>query len=191
MSGPDHARPAPASERRGMGPWLVAAVVVGAAVFAVVLGPDAPPPVIRGSVAPGFELSRVDGGAPVTLEGLRGKVVLLNFWATWCKPCEDEMPAMERLHRELAASGFALLAISVDDSVEPVQAFRKRLGLTFPVLHDVEKDVSETYQAFRFPESLLVDAEGVVVERYIGPKEWDAPSYVDRVRRLLAAKPTS
>ncbi len=98
---------------------------------------------------------------------------------------------MERLHRELAASGFALLAISVDDSVEPVQAFRKRLGLTFPVLHDVEKDVSETYQAFRFPESLLVDAEGVVVERYIGPKEWDAPSYVDRVRRLLAAKPTS
>ena len=174
-----------------MGPWLVAAVVVGAAVFAVVLGPDAPPPVIRGSVAPGFELSRVDGGAPVTLEGLRGKVVLLNFWATWCKPCEEELPAMERLHRELAASGFALLAISVDDSVEPVQAFRKRLGLTFPVLHDVEKDVSETYQAFRFPESLLVDAEGVVVERYIGPKEWDAPSYVDRVRRLLAAKPTS
>jgi peroxiredoxin len=186
--------PTPRSEQagstaRGFGPWLVAAVVAGAAVFAVLLGPGAPPPIIRGSEAPDFTLARVDDGASVSLGGLRGRVVLLNFWATWCKPCEDEMPAMERLYRELAPAGFELLAVSVDDTVEPVEAFRQRLSLTFPILHDSDGDVSDRYQAFRFPESLLVDGNGVVVERYIGPKEWDAPSYVERIRRLLAQHP--
>ena len=171
-----------------MGPWLVAAVVVGAAVFAVVLGPDAPPPVIRGCVAPGFELSRVDGGAPVTLEGLRGKVVLLNFWATWCKPCEEEMPAMERLYAGLDGSDFELLAISVDDDVDAVRAFRERLGLRFPILLDPAGRVAREYQTFRYPESLLVGRDGVIVERYVGAKEWDAPAYMARIRRLIAGE---
>ena len=95
------------------------------------------------------------------------------------------MPAMERLYQELRPEGFELLAISVDDSPESVRAFRDRLGLSFPILMDAGKEVAERYQAFRFPESLLLDRDGTVIERYIGPREWDAPAYVGRIQRLL------
>ena len=80
---------------------------------------------------------------------------------------------------------FELLAISVDNSQEPVRAFRDRLGLSFPILMDTEQEVAERYQAYRFPESLLVDRDGTVIERYIGPREWDTPAYIGRIRRLL------
>ncbi len=121
----------------------------------------------------------------MNLEQLRGKVVLINFWATWCKPCEDEMPAMERLYRALHGSAFELVAISVDDDEALVDAFVRRLGLTFPILMDSDQRVATAYQAFRFPESLLVGGDGVVVERYIGPKDWDAEPYLSRIRGLL------
>lgn len=95
------------------------------------------------------------------------------------------MPAMERLYRALQSEGFQLLAISVDDSAEPVIEFSQRLGLSFPILLDEDRRVTTDYQTFRYPESFLVDREGRVVERYIGPKDWDAAVYVERIRRLL------
>jgi len=164
---------------------LIAAFVVGAALFSVFLSPDAPPPIIRGVPAPPFELEHLDTGESISLEGLGDRVVLINFWATWCKPCEDEMPAMERLYRALRPEGFELLAISVDDATEPVRTFRDRLALTFPILMDSDQEVAKRYQTYRFPESLLVDRNGIVIERYIGPREWDAEAYVSRIQRLL------
>jgi thiol-disulfide isomerase/thioredoxin len=113
--------------------------------------------------------------------------VLVNFWATWCESCKDEMPAMETLYRELNGAGFDLIAISVDDDRAIVAAFRDELGLTFPILLDPEKNAATAYQTFRFPESFLIGQDGIVVERYIGPKEWAAPAYVSRIRRLLEA----
>jgi peroxiredoxin len=92
---------------------------------------------------------------------------------------------MQRLHRALAGTGFELLAVSVDDAPEPVTAFRERYGLTFPVLLDAKREVSDAYQTRHFPESFLIDAEGRVVERYIGPRDWDAPEYQERIRRLV------
>jgi peroxiredoxin len=168
--------------------WLAAGVAV-AGVLAWLVSGDAPVPVERGSSAPGFELPRVDGGAPVSLASLHGRVVLLNFWATWCKPCEDELPAMERLHRSLAGSDFSLVGISVDADAAPVLAFRERIGLGFTLLLDSDQRVARSYQTFRFPETLLIGRDGVILERYVGPKEWDSPAYVDRIRRLLAAAP--
>jgi len=168
-----------------VGGWLVALAVASAALFAVVTAPRTPSPLGRGADAPPFELTRLEG-QPLSLTSLRGKVVLINFWATWCKPCEDEMPAMDRLYASLRDQGFELVAISVDDGREEVERFQKRLGFSFPVLLDPEKLVSERYQTYRFPESFLVDRDGVIVERYIGPKEWDAPAYVERVRQLLS-----
>jgi peroxiredoxin len=126
------------------------------------------------------------GDRIVNLESVSGEVVLVNFWATWCKPCEDEMPAMERLYRTLSGSGFELIAISVDDDRALVERFAGRLGLSFPILLDPQHEVATAYQTFRFPESLLVGRDGVIVERYIGPKEWDAAAYVTRIRKLLA-----
>jgi peroxiredoxin len=171
---------------KSLGPWLIAAAVAAAVLFAWFSGPATPPPLGRGSAAPGFELPRLGDGSPVALSDLRGKVVLLNFWATWCKPCEDEMPAMERMYRALRGQAFELLAISVDEEREAVEAFRGQLGLSFPILMDSRKKVATAYQTFRFPESLLIGRDGVVVERYVGPKEWDAEAYVARIRRLIA-----
>ena len=168
--------------------WLGAGVAV-AGVLAWFFAGEAPAPVDRGSPAPAFELPRVEGGAPVSLASLRGKVVLLNFWATWCKPCEDELPAMERLHRALAGTDFALVGVSVDADAAPVLQFRDRIGLSFLLLLDSDQRVARGYQTFRFPESLLIGRDGVILERYVGPKEWDSPAYVDRIRRVLAAAP--
>ena len=169
-----------------LGPWLVAAAMASAALFAVLMDPSAPEPLGRGSQAPPFALQQL-GGGQVSLDELRGRVVLLNFWATWCKPCEDEMPAMERVYRELAPEGFELMAVSVDDGIEEVRRFQARLGLSFPILHDPDKDAALRYQSFRYPESFLVDRDGTLVARFIGPREWDTPVYRDRIRRLVEA----
>ncbi|MBW2268272.1 MAG: redoxin domain-containing protein [Deltaproteobacteria bacterium] len=163
----------------------VGLVLVAAAGFALLASQDTPDPVGRGTRAPAFALESLAGGPPVELADLRGKVVLINFWATWCEPCEAEMPAMQRLYRELRDEGFELLAVSVDGDAEPVRAFQRRLALVFPILLDPGQQVAEAYQTFRFPESLLVDQQGVIVERYIGGKEWDASAYLERIRRLL------
>jgi peroxiredoxin len=164
----------------------VAAAVLVAAGFALFGGPSAPPPISRGSAAPDFSLPGLAGESARTLSGLRGRVVLLNFWATWCKPCEDEMPAMQRLHAALAGSDFELLAVSVDTEEADVRTFRDRLGLSFPILLDPERRVSHQYQVFRYPETLLIDRDGVVVERYVGPRDWDDPLYLERIRALLS-----
>jgi peroxiredoxin len=169
--------------RRGV--WAVAAVVALGAALVLFADGGQGTYVDAGVEAPGFSLPRLPDGAPVSLAGLRGRVVLLNFWATWCKPCEDELPSMQRLHGALASSGFELLAISVDDPSDPVGAFQRRYGLTFPILLDPRREVAGAYQTHHFPESFLIDADGRVVERYIGPRDWDAPEYVARIRALL------
>jgi peroxiredoxin len=170
------------------GPSLIVASVTAAALYALFAGGSTPPPLGRGAAAPAFELPGLDGGS-LALSQMDGKVVLVNFWATWCKPCEDEMPSMEKLYRELHGTDFELVAISVDGDRATVAEFRDKLGLTFPILLDPEQDAAAAYQTFRFPESFLIGRDGIVVERYVGPKEWAAPAYVARVRRLLEAGP--
>jgi peroxiredoxin len=153
--------------------------------WALLSGDKTRDPIEPGLVAPGFSLPVLGGEAKLSLESLRGKVVLLNFWATWCKPCEDEMPAMENLYQTLGSQDFELVAVSVDDDRGAVEEFTARLGLTFPILLDPQKQAADAYQSYRFPESYLIDREGVLVARYIGPRDWDAPAYVARIRRLL------
>jgi len=167
----------------------VAALLLAAVGVALWWGGTGPEPVERGSPAPGFDLPRVgadDDGATLSFEALRGKVVLVNFWATWCEPCKEEMPAMQRLYEVHRGGGFELVAISVDTEPEPVRAFRAELGLTFPIVLDADQSVARAWQTYRFPESYLVDREGVVVERYVGPRDWDHEAYVERVGRLLS-----
>ena len=172
--------------RERLGVWLVVLCVAAGAAFALCAAPGEVP-VDRGARAPDFTLPHLGSPDPLRFASLRGRVVLVNFWATWCKPCEDEMPAMQRLHDALAGPGFELLAISVDSDAAPVEAFRARLGLRFPILLDSEQQVARAWQTFRFPETLLVDADGEIVERYVGPREWDAEAYVERIRRLARA----
>jgi len=171
-------------QRRGV--WLIGLCVAAGAAFAL-FSASTEVPVDRGARAPDFTLPQLGSADPIRFGSLRGRVVLVNFWATWCKPCEDEMPAMQRLYDALRGSGFDLLAISVDEDSGLVESFRDRLGLRFPILLDADQAVAHAYQTFRFPETLLVGADGEIVERYVGPKEWDAEAYVARIRRLAEA----
>jgi len=164
--------------------YAVGLALVGIAVALVWMGDPIQPPIGRGDSAPSFDLEKLDGGRFGSGE-LDGRVSLVNFWATWCKPCEDEMPAMQRLYETLAPEGFELVAISVDESDSDVRAFRERLGVGFPILLDPDQEVARRYQTTGFPESILVDRNGLIVERYVGPREWDHPDYVERVRRLM------
>ncbi len=165
--------------------WAVGALVLIAALGLIWLGDsEVPAPVGRGGSAPDFELPLLEGDAPFVLSEQRGRVVLVNFWATWCKPCEDEMPSMERLYQALAPQGFQLVAVSVDQDAAEVARFRDRLGVSFPIALDPDQSVSRLYQTQGFPESLLVDADGRILERYVGPREWAL--YEPRIRSLMA-----
>jgi peroxiredoxin len=170
------------------GTWVVAAAVAGAIGFALWSGESVPDPVGRGSRAPAFALPERPGPGQLSLASLRGQVVLLNFWATWCEPCEREMPAIQRLHERLAPEGLRLVAVSVDDDQEAIDRFRERFRLTFPILWDPDKRVANTYQTYRYPETLLIGRDGVVIERYVGPRDWDSPLYEARIRKLIDGK---
>lgn len=176
---------------------LGAAVVVVASVL-VLRSDVGAPPVVRGAMAPEFELPRLTpsagarepgkDGDTVALSSFAGRVVLVNFWATWCEPCEREIPAMERLYQELGGEDFELLAVAIDDDEAKVQEFQERYQLSFPIVLDSNQAVYGSYQTMGVPESLLIDREGRIVERYVGPREWDAIEYVTRIRELIEGK---
>jgi peroxiredoxin len=171
--------------RSSLGMVLVAVFLAVGAAFVLVSRDATPPPLAAGQAAAEFALPRLGEDSLVRLSELRGKVVLLSFWATWCKPCEEEMPSMERLHRRLEGQPFALLAVSVDADAAEVTGFRDRLGLTLPILLDPEKKTAGAYQAFRFPETVLIDAKGEIAGRFVGPRDWDSTTYVEKIQSLI------
>jgi peroxiredoxin len=168
----------------GLVGWVLSGAVLAAVLALILLGDSsAPAPLGRGAKAPDFTLPKLGDGS-VSLSDLRGRVVLVNFWATWCKPCEEEMPSMEQLYRRLQPRGFEMVAISVDDTTDPIDEFVERMSITFPIALDPGQKTARLYQTTGFPESLLVDRNGVVVERYVGPRDWSI--YRERIERLMA-----
>lgn len=145
----------------------------------------------QGSVAPDFSLLRSDGNGTVALSQLRGKVVLLNFWATWCPPCVREMPALQRLHEKLAGDDFVVIAISVDEDPEEVADFVARRGLTFPILLDPDHKIANLYQTIKYPETFLIDRNGIVaVSRFAGDRDWDKDVWVSAIREVIEKSQT-
>jgi cytochrome c biogenesis protein CcmG/thiol:disulfide interchange protein DsbE len=137
------------------------------------------------ALAPDFAVPDLAGQA-VRLSGLRGQVVLVNLWTTWCPPCREEMPSMQKLYERLKDRGFVLLAVSQDENGKAVvEPFVRELGLTFPVLVDPEHQVGDRYEVWGYPESFLIDREGRIVERIIGPRDWASPAQVATVEQLL------
>jgi peroxiredoxin len=126
------------------------------------------------TAAPDFTTPRL-GGSEVRLGTERGKVVLLNFWATWCPPCKEEMPSMERLYRRFQARGFTILALSIDaGGPEVVESFVKRLGLTFPIGLDPKLEIANLYTVRGLPASFLIDRSGRITGVALGPRNWDS-----------------
>ncbi len=173
-------------------PFLLIVIAGALAVAAFVAFQEPDGPALRvGSTAPGFSLDPLEqsGTAPISLEELRGRVVFVNFWATWCPPCRDEAPSMQRLYSSLQSEPFEMLAISIDtaDAREAIAKFRDEFGLSFPILLDPEKRTYDRFQVMGVPESFLLDAKGRLAERFIGPKDWDDPRYARAIRRLIEA----
>lgn len=138
-----------------------------------------------GSQAPEFSLSDLSGRT-VTLASLRGKIVFLNLWATWCEPCRAEMPAMQRLYTQLRGPDFEMLAVSADqEGREVVERFVKELALTFPVLPDPHLQIAERYRVTGYPETFIIDRNGRIVAHEIGPHEWDSPASQAAMRRVI------
>lgn len=137
------------------------------------------------SPAPDFTVPRLGAGS-IALEALRGRLVFLNFWATWCPPCKREMPSMERLYRRYRDRGLAVVAISIDSGgVEGVAAFVKRLGLTFPIGLDPTVEVANRYRVRALPSSFLIDRRGDTVAVALGPRDWDGDAARAVVDSLL------
>jgi peroxiredoxin len=135
--------------------------------------------------APNFTLPDVDGKM-VSLADYKGRVVLLNIWATWCPPCVDEMPSMEKLYQELTGEGFEILAVSIDESgAKTVRPFMKKHRLSFPALIDSKGFITSLYQTTGVPESFIVDKDGIIVEKVIGPRDWAAPGAIRFFRNLI------
>jgi len=138
--------------------------------------------------APGFTLPDLEGKLH-DLASFRGRVVVLNFWATWCPPCIDEMPSLEKLHQALADQGVAVIAVSVDERFSDVPAFVQKFDLTFSVLYDEGKKVSRKYQTFKYPETYILDREGRLKSKVVGPRDWAAPTVIRDMVDLLKEEP--
>lgn len=125
-----------------------------------------------GKAAPALTLMDMQG-KQVSLSQFKGQVVILNFWATWCPPCREEMPSMEKLYRDYKDSGLVMLAVNVEENgLQAVSAFLKQRSYSFPILLDSENVAQNTFGVFRFPESFIIDRNGVIVEKIIGGRNW-------------------
>jgi len=126
------------------------------------------------------------GPAKGSIAELRGRVVVLNVWAPWCPPCLKEMPSLERLSRQLDSARFAVVGVTVDDQFL-AEEFLRRHGITFPN-HIGERDALERRLGVRaYPETLLIDADGLIAERVVGSREWDAARIVEQLERIAAS----
>ena len=176
-------------------PYLWAVVAAVTVVVVAWVGRENYQPIITGSEAPEFTANNM-AGETVRLSDYRGRVVLVNIWATWCAPCREEMPSMQRLYEALSDTDFEILAVSIDARAGQndafgrpggdLQAFAEEMGLTFPILHDPEGRIERTYQTTGVPETFLIGRDGVIYKKVAGGTEWDAPLNQYLVRRLLA-----
>jgi len=168
---------------------LVVATLVGGAPLAAAVTPADELDALKVQVpreatpAPGFTLPRPDG-PPLSLADLRGTVVFLNFWATWCVPCRDEMPALEKLYRAYRERSFTVVAVNVRESKDTAAPFLREVRVTFPAVLDGDGAVARLYAVRSLPVSLLVDREGRILFKAFGEREWDGPharAYIESV----------
>jgi cytochrome c biogenesis protein CcmG/thiol:disulfide interchange protein DsbE len=170
--------------------WIIVGVVVVVLTAVVVLGVLLSPeifPVEVDSKAPDFQATALATGKVKTIADYKGRVVLLNVWATWCQPCRLEMPSMERLQHELGPEGLQIVAVSIDEGgADVVKEFVREYGLTFEILHNPSRSIERIYQTTGVPESFVINKYGIIVKKVIGAAAWDAPVNRDLIRRLLA-----
>lgn len=186
----------PEAARKGIGSWgltlLWMTPILALALF-LVYGwwtrpapePDLGPRV--GETLADFNLPDMNGRS-VRLAALKGKVVFINVWTTWCPPCIEEMPTIQRLHEQLNPKGLVVLAINMDAlGKQTVEPFLAKRHLTFPILLDPASQTERLYRTAGIPESFIVDKAGRLVEKIVGPRDWAHPEVIALFERLLAS----
>lgn len=144
-----------------------------------------PPPVVAGVPAPDFTFPDLEGNT-VSLSDYRGKLVLLNIWATWCKPCVDEMPSIEKLYSKFKDQDFEVVAVSIDSlGKKAVRPFMDFHHLTFNALLDTKGSVQQLYRATGIPESFIINKKGIIIEKVIGSVDWASPRAFKLIQSLL------
>jgi len=156
--------------------WLPLLLAAAAVTASAAVQPSA--------TAPDFTLRSV-GGANLRLAEQRGQVVLVNFWATWCGPCRQEMPHLNRLYDKYRSAGFVLLGVNIDDDPRAAADLAAKLGVHFPVLLDTDKRVSRAYDMSAMPATLLIDRDGHVRHIHRGYRDGVERTYEEQVRGLL------
>ncbi|MBX3028035.1 TlpA family protein disulfide reductase [bacterium] len=167
-------------KRSLLGPALAFVIVLGAVIALQILrrGPA------TGYAAVDFTLPDLSG-TPVRLSDLRGRIVFLNLWATWCPPCRAEMPSMQALYDRLKGPDFAMIAVAEDTNAADVAAFVAELGLTFPVLLDRDNRLPGRFGVTGYPETFVIDRDGRVIKHVIGPEEWMDPRVIAYFEDLI------
>ena len=157
--------------------WLRGSVLAATLAVSSLVGASA-------SVAPGFSLSSRTGDK-VSLEQLKGQVVMLNFWASWCSPCRAEMPLLEQMYKRYSPLGFTLVGVNVDADSKDAEKWLAATPVTFPVLFDKESKVSQLYDVDAMPSSVFIDRKGNVRYLHRGYKAGDESEYLNQIRALL------
>lgn len=139
----------------------------------------------RGKEAPEFSLPDRSGKLR-SLKDYRGKVVLLNFWATWCGPCVSEMDSLERLYQKFKGRNFEVIGVSLDERGFPaIDEFQRKIPVHFTLLLDANYSVAEKYGTYRVPETYLIDPQGKVIQKIVGPQDWASEEWIKKVEHSL------
>ena len=141
-------------------------------------------PSLAGSTAKPF--SFVENGKQMQLSDLRGKVVVLNFWATWCPPCVEETPSLIALQREIAPKGGVVLGISVDDDAQAYTQFVQANGINYPTYRDPSAEIAASYGTSMYPDTYIIDRHGKIARKLVGAQDWTSPDMTAYFKSLLA-----
>jgi peroxiredoxin len=139
-------------------------------------------PTMIGGPAPDFTVQ--DADRRVALHDLRGKIVVLNFWATWCPPCVEEMPSLVKMQSEMKNRNVVVLAVSVDDDERSYRNFLKKNNVDLLTVRDPQQKSNELYGTFKFPETYIIDQSGTLRRKFIGAVEWTRPDVIDYLTKL-------
>lgn len=170
---------------------VVAAVAgIGVGAWAMTRFAPAPDRAVMGQRPPDYRLEKLPSGDSISLRAAyKGKVTLINIWATWCGPCRREMPSIERLYISYQNQGFRVAAVSVDEGDSTaILAYARQEGLTFDILHDRSGNIQQLFQTIGVPQSFLIGRDGRVAYTSLGADAWDSPEMRRRVEQLLGSE---
>ena len=162
----------------------IAVLILASCLVLFITGCGESPVASVGKPAPDFDTVDLEGKV-WSLSKLKGKVVFVNFWATWCAPCREEMPSMQRLYEKMPKDKFEMLALFNSDKKPLAKNFAAKLGLTMPILSDEYNFAGPKYGLTGVPETFIVDKKGVIREKFIGPAQWDSPENIQMLTKYI------